>query len=529
MVNHTWYNYISDSRDVLCQATLLQNNRPEYTPHKQTMAPDKRFFGPLLSSAQHKSVFAGVNEDERMTLVRHQIVVVRKAWQSSAEYGKLLDIVRQQVRPQTHPKSVRLPFERLLQGFRDYADIDLGRPEEPAINQYDALELYCSKEGYDYLYRLISQTLRLEVLPQELLLTAVTMVELLTIDLYNLRLSHIGDAKYANFQGITHRGMIVDTKVIDEYREIALRQDLSKRNFAIPLAPISTSTDRSVMLSFTELTHDDARRLHWKVHIHGIDPDLMRAYHDRYPDSIVTSICAMPVGPVSPFGEKEILLRGVSFQLLRLTTEVIGGNDVDLLEVVMINANRDHTTELGSNEHEKKLQRDSFRRIAMASKYEVCASLALQFSHLEAAEYRKLQQRLLDELRDIDGIVAAKNEDLADARSGDVAVWLGGSYSKSFPRHYAELRKKLQVSAVDGKWTEVADVMKNEYDWRRGDWYNVAKLYDIGSVTRPGFNLLHEMAIAGPPSRDDASNYEAWKDIVEEVEAEGVWSRSNIH
>ena len=171
------------------------------------MPNDKRFFGPLLSSAQHKAVFAGDNEGDRISLVLNTIVVVREAWQSYKDYLNLLEVVRRCVNPETHPESVRVPAERLLQGFRDYADIDLARPEKPTVEQYDALELYCSKEGYDYLYRLISETLRLEDLPKELLLTAVTLVEFLTIDLYNLRLSHIGDAKYANFQGITYRGM----------------------------------------------------------------------------------------------------------------------------------------------------------------------------------------------------------------------------------------------------------------------------------------------------------------------------------
>lgn len=489
------------------------------------MAADKRFFGPLLSSAQHRSVFAGDDESKRMSLVRNQIFVVRKAWQNTTDYRNLLEVVRRFVKPETQPKSIRVPIQNLLQGFHDYADMKLARPEKSLPEQYDALELYCSKEGYAYLYRLISETLRLEVLPEDLLLTAVALVEFLTIDLYNLRLSHFGDPRYSNFQGITYRGMRADSKIIEEYREVANRIDLTKRSFAIPLAPISSSTDDVVMADFAQGDDDnESIQMHWKIHIHGIDPDLLQEYSRRYPESVVTSICSMPVGPVSPFGEKEILLRGVSFQLLRMTSEKVSGREVHKLEAVMINANRDHTTELGSNEDEKKKQRDTFRRMAMASKYEVCASLASQYSDLEADRYGKLQQEMLDELRKIDEISVVRNNDLADARSEEITVWLGGTLCKSFPRHYAALRQEWQGAISKGQWAEAEKVLEREYNWRRGDWYNIAKLSDVANVLRPSFTLLHELAVQEPPSKEDETNLMAWRRIVEGFAAADVWS-----
>lgn len=493
------------------------------------MAGDKRFFGPLLSSAQHKSVFAGDNENKRMNLVRHKIVMVRKAWQNIRDYQALLEGVRKVVKPETQPKSIREPVQRLLQGFRDYADMGITRPEKVAVDQYDALELYCSKEGYDYLYRIISETLRLEDLPDDLLLTAVTLVEFLTIDLYNLRLTHIGDPRYANFQGITYRGLRVDSKTIEEYQEIERRDDLRKRGFAIPLAAISSSTDESVMMKFAQGDSDkdygkESRQMHWKIHIHGIDPVLHQHYLHKYPESVVTSICSLPVAPVSPFGEKEILLRGAFFQMLGMRLEEVDGREVHKLEVMMINANRDHTTELGSNEYEKRKQRDAFRRIAMASKYEVCASLASQYSALDAEQYKMLQQETLRELRDVDEISVGQLSNLADARSDEIPAWLGGTMSKSFPRHYAALRREFQEAISKGQWEEAENVLEREYDWQRGSWYSLAKLSDGRNILKPSYTLLHELATRDPPRKEDEASYMAWKRLLDGATATDVWS-----
>lgn len=324
------------------------------------MAADERFFGPVLSSAECESVFAGSNEAKRMGLVREQIYAIRSKWSNEKEYEKLKTTLRQYIRPEHQPKSLRDPINRLLQGFHDYADTDYARSSKAAPEQYAALELYCSKKGYDYLYSLISRTLRIDYVTTELLITAVTLVEYLTIDLYNLRLANLGDPRYANYQGITYRGLRVTSKSLEDYSKVASHEDLAERKFAIPLGLMSSTTDVKIMEEFSEGIDEgpDVHRMHWTIHIHGIDEDLLHEYSKKYPDSIVTSICAMPVARLSPFGEKEILLRGAFFQVISFKSEVLDGYDVHELVVVMINANRDHTTELGSNEGEKKMQRD---------------------------------------------------------------------------------------------------------------------------------------------------------------------------
>jgi hypothetical protein len=216
--------------------------------------------------------------------------------------------------------------------------------------------LYCSGIGYRYIYSLISRALRLDNATPELPIAAVTLVEFLTIDLYNLRLSNLGEPTYSNYQGITYRGLRVTCKALENYRNVALHPDLTKRNFAIPLGLKSSTTDAKIMQEFSKLTdeHPDMHTMHWTIHIHGIDPDLLSSYSRKYPDSIVTSICAMPVARLSPFSEKEILLRGTFFHAISMESEIVDGKEIHRMVLVMINANRDHTAELGSNDGTRK-------------------------------------------------------------------------------------------------------------------------------------------------------------------------------
>lgn len=441
------------------------------------MGDQERFFGDGLGSVEQKSAFPSDQEKARMNLLRKKIEIVRKAWLDPVAQKGLMETVRKGCMIETRPREVQETLDRLLQGHRDYADVDTGRPEKTPPEQYDALELYCSSEGYRYLFGLMSNALRTEQPSEELLLTATTMVEFLTIDLYNLRLSQIGDSRYANFQGVTYRGLSVSPTALAEYDKILANPSLSLRSFSIPLGLLSSSTEEGVMLQFAETDeHTSAIPMFWTIHIHGVDPDLLKAYQQRYPESVVTSICAMPVGRVSPFGEKEVLLRGAFFHLIGMTTEVFKGQKVKRLVVVMMNANRDHTTEQASHEGDKLQQRETFSRIVMASKYEVCASLAGQYSSSDAAGYQKLQEEKLDEIRETDTIDVRRNQDLAYARSSGSNAWSGASLFKSYPRHYAELRRQWQDAIAREDWIAVDGLLGREYEWTRGEWYNVGRL-----------------------------------------------------
>ena len=440
------------------------------------MLGQERFFGHVLDSVDHKTAFHNHEETRRMDSLREKIQFLREHWLEPEGYEKLIEIAKRGCKLVTQPTEVRNKLYHIFDGYRDYADIQVVRSKSGSPEQYDALELYCSGSGYDYLFALLSAALRLAQPSEELILTAAILVEFLTIDLYNLRLSQIGDDRYANYQGITYRGLVVSPEAVKEYEGILTNPNLAQRGFSIPLGLLSSSTEEATTLDFVKSENTDQVKMQWIIHIHGVDPDLLQAYQQRYPESIVTSICAMPVGRVSPYGEKEILLRGAFFHLLDKTTATVNGHEVVRLTMVMMNANRDHTTEKASNEGEKLKQRKSFRNMVLASRYEVCASLAAQLScGGDAEKYRALQQQQLDVLRQ-DGIDIKRNSDLADARSSGAVTWHGITLSKSCPRHYAALRRDWHDAIAKEDWVGVEKMLAKEYEWNRADWYNVGPL-----------------------------------------------------
>lgn len=435
----------------------------------------QRFIGPFPGSVGLETAFGGEVEAARMKRVRTVLEDVRRRWPSNEEYRSLLAILKDYVSPATQPASIQGPLKQILEGYHDYADTDYGRPVQHQAEQYTCLQLYCTKDGYDYLFRLVSETLRSSAPRMEMILTAVTLVEFLTIDLYNLRLSNIGDDMFANFQGVTYRGLCVSTKDIDHYRQIAGAKDLSKRNFAIPLGLTSSTTDRAVMQDFAKDLKPGQCGLHMTIHVHGIDPDLLSMYLGLYPDSVVSTICAMPVARLSPFGEKEVLLRGAFFHVINMQHQSVDGRDIYSLVVVMINANRDHTTESSSDQGSKAEQRLSFTRVVKTSRYEVCALLAEQYSKEDAKQYKALQQAELNALQALH-LSPKRNSQLANARSKSKATWLGARLFSDYPQVYAFRRQRFRQAILAAQWTLAVTILKHEYEDRLNDWLNIMEL-----------------------------------------------------
>jgi len=414
-----------------------------------------------------------------MKAIRPYIEKIRKAWMSNEEYRILMGKIRVYFRQSDIPDDVKDSFARLLEGFRDYGDLDMGRPQKPPVEQFDAIELYTAEKSFDHLYSIITKALRNEEPSGVELEVVAALVELLTIDLYNLRLSQIGHPMYENFEGVTFRGLSVTQEELKEYRAILARPELAKRNFSVPLGLLSSSTDKKIMEEFSKSSHNDEKRpirLHLTIHIHGVDPALLREYRALYPDSVVTSICAMPVGHISPHGEKEILLRGPFFHLLSITSEEVDGRPYEKLVVVMMNANRDHGMEHASDTGAKEKQRQCFLRAVSASKFEVCAAIAEKHAPGDAEGYRALQNQAMQQLRDVDGIHVTVDGRLAESRSKNVATWLGGALKRCYPQHYAEKRIRWQTMIREENWKDAEKVLREEYDWKRRDWYNVGKL-----------------------------------------------------
>ncbi|KAK3361500.1 hypothetical protein B0T24DRAFT_599217 [Lasiosphaeria ovina] len=501
-----------------------------------------RFFDEPVSTVSLQTAFSGEFEGMRMKSVRPNITKVRELWNSEDGYRELTRQFQRLVLEEPDNElsaNARAALSRLFDGYRDYAD--MARAPLPATYQFDALEFYCSAEGYDYVRRVIQDVFRKDDPSDDRLLLATTLVERITIDLYNLRLSEIGDPRYANFEGIVYRWMVLDQEQVAVYRDILTRPDRSKRNFAIPLGFASAAGELDTTKHFAAIQppptaphnieeQQQKVRVLQKIHIHGIDPALLAAYKQKYPDSVVTSICAMPVARMSPFSEKEILLRGPFYHLIAINErEDEAGRFVEVV-VASMNANRDHGSELSSNDGVKALQRAAFLNAVNASKWEVCAAIAAaeNSSPLDAAAYERLQTQTLQKLADEFGISAKVDGRLADAQSPEVAVWLGALGAECYPRYYASRRNAWQTALASGRWVDAEAVIKGEYLWGRSEWYNIGRLFDENeTIEGDNLTLLHQLVRHAPPTglmEDvDDDNYQAWRRLLDGASDNGVW------
>lgn len=459
-----------------------------------------------------------------MDFIRRGIQIVRRSWRNREAHENLQARVRRFVYSyeNEYPQQLWDYLNKVLGKYEDYADMEEGEMKVTKQDDYTAVEMYCSEVGYGFLFRLISQLLRRKEVEEDSLVAAATLVEYITIELYNLRLSNIGDPRYANFQGITYRGMNVTPEVVDEYRRIANRKDVRQRNFAVPLALLSTTQSRKVMEDYSG--DPQSEQMLWVIHIFGLDPELLQLYRERYPDSVVTSICAMPVARISEFAEQEILLRGAFFHIISMRTEATGARRTHIIEMMMLNANRDHGTELSLNEGEKQTQRELFAKMVRASRYAICAVLSKTVSAVESETYDGLARHELEEIGTKELHWLTYDTVSSDIKSESVWAWLGASTEFSYPPHYSKKKLELQGAVRNRDWTKVAEILDSEYDWKRTEWYNIPKILtgDHDSEVREGYTLTHELASSGRPEEGN-SHHRAWSTLVEGIRALGVW------
>lgn len=427
-----------------------------------------------------KPMYHGVNEAERMDTLRVKLNTVRVRWNDPERCHELINDIQQAIDANSFERELQSAFKGIIGKQRYWADFQRSR-ELPQITtdgeDYSALELYTTNDGYKKVFGYINQVFRKHEITDLEMSGAIALVELLTIDLYNFRLANFGCSKYYNFQGIVHRGLSVDPAVLQAFQHL-MKTPLNSQNFSVPLAFVSTSTSQERIQEFLDKTEEGKCRMHWKIHVHALDPKLLAQYQAKHPDSVVSTICAMPISRASEFAsEQEVLLRGAFFQILRIYEEQAGEHTVNVIEMVMLNANRDHGSELAENHGEKDEQRKHFGQICAASRYEICASLAQKYDLPEAKEYRALADSMLSRLS-ADHFVAPFNDKLSDSWSVPRPSWIGASLSSSFPASYTRRREKFSRSSFSGNdWKTIEEIISHEYDWQKSDWCNVPRLH----------------------------------------------------
>lgn len=452
-----------------------------------------------------------------MRALRVNITKVRKIWQNTAEYDALKSKIKAYV--ESHKLSSRLhdQITVLLSGYSDWADMDYSRPGKQREG-WTAIELYCSADGYSLLFGLFNAILRQKEVDDNTLLVTTALVEFVTIELYNFRLANIGDPHYENFEGFTYRGMSVSPQIAAEYRKAATNPDLSKRHFGVPLGFTSSSTSNKKMEEFAQ-ERPGEDQMHWVIHIHGLDQNLVQRYRERYDDSVVTSITAMPVGKISEQREKEILLRGAFFHIVSMESDESDGRMIHTLHLVMMNTNRDHGTELALDDGAKQEQRNFFRDMILASRYRICSEISRSRSLEESEKYAELASTALGRIDATNHFGNLAKMDSAIPTPYQVLTWYGSTEGDLFSTNYSALRTDFHRAARSANWTEVYDIIVGDYEWEAIEWFNLPSL----ETPWTGRTLVHEMADFGPPSPEDKENLEGWLSLVTVLREISIW------
>jgi hypothetical protein len=326
-----------------------------------------------------------------MTKVRKAISNMRSGWDRYPQFRNgLKDFVTRQREPEIVPgregEWTEGPglVETLLSSRKEWPERGDGQGDVG----YSAVRLYTSEYGYKKVFEPMNITFRKRDLAAEELRAITFLIELLNIDLYR----HIHATPAAdNFTGTAYRGLRVTSEALARIRETAADQNLKNRYVAIPLSMMSASSTRQAAIKFAERTarNNDPHAVLWDISVYDMAPAYLAAYRQAFPDSIVTSLCAVPISDLSYYRdvENEVLLRGPFFQIVRMYEDSLKGEKLHVIQAVMLNSNRDHVTAVASNEGADKRMREIFRDMAIASRSARCAEHAERFGLTADADY----------------------------------------------------------------------------------------------------------------------------------------------
>lgn len=151
-------------------------------------------------------------------------------------------------------------------------------------------------------------------------------------------------------------------------------------NFLLCSGLLSASSSLEVARKFIEhqLKHLPAEGkpslpLIIKIHVISLKQEFVEHYTHRFPQTVLTTICAVDIQKLSRHrNEKEVLLRGPFMLVLDFYQDEnisVMGQACNVLEAVMLNANRDHITTslLGSQE---AVARDMFAAMVTVTRSE---------------------------------------------------------------------------------------------------------------------------------------------------------------
>lgn len=312
-------------------------------------------FVEIPNFSQSRSHYSGVTVEQRMNAIRHAIRHIRTHWHDYPLFVQGLRSYLDQNRTGNTQTEAVEAIEAILSNEKEWADRK--NSNVPQVDNFDVIRLYTSNFGYAQIFAMLNSAFRTDSLTDlhnnNDLRSAVFLVELLNIDLFN----YLSARPIPGFQGMVYRGVSFTARQIHQFEQLA-HGPVEDRHWAIPLSMMSASTNPNVALEFAGLNAAQAplrRPFLWRIHISDLDSSLLQIYHSLFPQTVVSTICAVSIQDLSPFQESEVLLRGPFFQLIRIHEEFVGGSTnaiIPVMDLVMLNVNRDHpsTMELGEDE-----------------------------------------------------------------------------------------------------------------------------------------------------------------------------------
>lgn len=355
------------------------------------------FFGNF--SLEHGVFFVGEDVRARMNLIRNSILEVRKNWNDKNFRKKSIELFKNHI------------------GVKSLLYVDFFNDEwyelqknSPAEQKCNLIKFYTSSDGYETIFKYMNSIFR-EEHNKEIYDSAAFLVECMNIELYNLvKTKH----EFSNFENTIYRGMMLDENTISNLLDIKELQ-LQSQKFAVPLSFMSCSKSQDVAKQFLKKqkhrTYEEKVRgfcpVIFKIHVTSLNKTFLDLYKSYYPDSVVSSICAVDIENISKYRkEQEVLLRGAFFQTLRFyeSEEKIDGKNVYVFELLMHNSNRDHIT---TSKFEKTNARRLFNTLIEIDRMKKCQDFFESAS--DKNSYKQIEETKLKELEQIQKLCHEEN------------------------------------------------------------------------------------------------------------------------
>lgn len=357
----------------------------------------KESFGKF--SLEHGGFFIGEDVKARMNLIRNSILEVRKNWNDKKFRKKAIKLFKNHI-----DGKYFLPVDF----FNDeWYELQKNSPAEQNCN---LIKFYTSNIGYEMIFKYVNSIFR-EEHDKEVYDSAAFLVECMNIELYNLVKIK---PEFSNFENTIYRGMMLDENTISDLINIEKLPILSQK-FAVPLSFMSCSKSQDVAKRFLKnqrhRPHEEKVKsfcpVLFKIHVTSLDKNFLDLYKSYYPDSVVSSICAVDIENISDYEEEqEVLLRGAFFQVLRFyeSKEKIDGKNVYVFELLMHNSNRDHIT---TSAFEKSNARKLFNTLIEIDRMKKCQDFFESAS--DKNSYKQIEETKLKELEQIQKLCREEN------------------------------------------------------------------------------------------------------------------------